>query len=338
MLDIPLTVLPISGTGDDMITWQQIPGVGSYRLMKDGKWVSSSYDGSKTTWRVKRGQSYLLRAYGTVVAEGVHPAAPATVPKPPVLSNPVVWKPKRGDSHWWRPDMNTDLIVEVTEELEPYGGGAAFALNGARNVRVDGELKCHCEHLREPGQSNDANYAAYLLNVADTFWVESVDLGGPGCTNGFAIAAPQMDFQVLAAKMDVMHPVWHVADGARVEAHTDAVQSWAGPYTLSMWNTVIRTCGTVIQVMPNQYGYTPIGQWLTHGFAAAQVRNPLSDEMPFALAKNCAQKWAWDQKDCTIAPLGTPFGANGWPGDGQAGWTPGNNKGWPVTGEPWTVS
>lgn len=81
MRDIPLTVTPASPT-DDLISWQPVPGVGSYRLMRDGKWISSSYDGAKTTWRVRRGQAYLVRAFGGVIAEGIYPSVvpPSGVP------------------------------------------------------------------------------------------------------------------------------------------------------------------------------------------------------------------------------------------------------------------
>ncbi len=73
MINIPLTVTPKSG-GNDLISWTAVSGVGSYRLMRDGKWISSSYDGAKTTWLVKRGQTYELWAYGAVIAQGSFPS------------------------------------------------------------------------------------------------------------------------------------------------------------------------------------------------------------------------------------------------------------------------
>ena len=84
MIDVPLTVTD-AGTnqaGDplDLITWDA-RAEGAYRLRVDGKWVSSSFDGTKTSWKVKRGKAYELYAWPPQDALGVYP--PVTPPPPP---------------------------------------------------------------------------------------------------------------------------------------------------------------------------------------------------------------------------------------------------------------
>lgn len=79
MIDIHLNVRDVGG-GDDLIEWDPAnPGlVGSYRLKADGKWVSSSYDGLKSSWKVKRTpkQQYEVWAFGPQIGLGVHPPPP----------------------------------------------------------------------------------------------------------------------------------------------------------------------------------------------------------------------------------------------------------------------
>ena len=90
MTDIPLTVtVDPKNPGNDIITWTPIPGVEAYRLKVDGRWASNSFQADKTSWRTKRGDEYLVRAF-CVLAEGVHPSVvpPSQLPFPEAQLRP----------------------------------------------------------------------------------------------------------------------------------------------------------------------------------------------------------------------------------------------------------
>lgn len=343
MTDIPLTVVPISPT-DDLISWQPIPGVGSYRLMRDGKWISSSYDGTKTTWRVRRGQTYLVRAFGGVIAEGVWPAPPVQeLPLPPIANDAVVLRPKRGASRFSVP-AGRDWIAEMTDDLEQYPGGAAFSVFGGRNWRVDGEVHIHCPNILRKGQGSDEAYGFYLAH--QTGWGDcrgGFFAEGEGLAQGLVV---QMEDQVAhtivqLSNFDIRnhHPVWHVQNGAPVEVHPDGVQLVQGPWSLRLYDGVISSAGCVLQFQPhNLLRNNQIGVYEIHRFDGTQVLNPLSDEGTTALYKQDNDPgWVTNQSDVTIRPRGNVAYAL-MPSTGNVGLAGWNASGpWRNTGENWKV-
>jgi len=305
-------------------------------VVQEGKWAHS-WDGAATQHKFSPGhEPYRVQALMLGV-EGVYPhSVVGDHPSPPTLISPVTLTPRQGDSRF-NLQANQDFILDMSAgPLEQYAGGACLLVNGGRNGKTYGPIITHSPNLQGAGIGNDFGYSVYVVGLSGRLSIERHEAYGDGLAQALVLACPYGDVDVLTYRYEAMHPVWHKSSGKPAEVHTDAIQSWGGGRQVRMYDGSIYTCGSIFQVMPNQYGASPLGLWVTRRLNAVQVANPLSDEMPFALTKNSPQKWAWDQEDVWVSNLGTLAGANGWPGDGIAGWTPGASS-WPVSGEAWRV-
>lgn len=129
MTDIPLTVtVDPKNPGNDIITWTPIPGVEAYRLKVDGRWASNSFQADKTSWRVKRGQEYVVRAFGGI-AEGVYPAA---APPPPPSSLPFAEAQLRAG---FKTLTTADIPVGVSRYTLPTNDDYLIDLGGVKRDR-----------------------------------------------------------------------------------------------------------------------------------------------------------------------------------------------------------
>lgn len=293
---------------------------------------SSTLDPTVKTVRFSKPGPYSVEALGTL-SSGVWPEPVADRPAPPVLANDAITlKPRTGAARFSVPS-NTDFILDMSAgPLEQYPGGACLHVNGGRNWKTYGPIVTHSPKLQGPGIGNDYGYSVYLLGQTGRGFIDGHTADGDGLAQGLALGCPYADLDVVDFDYRCSHPVWHTSNGSPAEVHSDGIQSWGGPRSLRLYNGRIVSAGMIIQVMPNQYGASPVGQWVTHDFYGEQYIHPSSDEGTWAVFKG-GPKWAWDQKNFRVKALGT-IGAGSWTNnEGIAAWTPGNSKGWPVTGE-----
>lgn len=284
----------------------------------------------------------LLSKIGVVVPPPIPPPL-NDYPTRPVLNNPIIYHPTNTGGRVINPGGKDYIIVAPPYPLEQIptanSNNAILNIRGGGNGYIEGPLRIKMNIKQGTnGYGNGFGYGIYFTDNIGRFWADDVQIAGPGCAQGVVFfnnlsnANPIAQFMRL--HIEAMHPVWHKAKGAPAEVHSDAMQSYGGPYSLQLFDTTLVTCGTALQMTVRQHGIPPIGSWITHRMNCRYVANPLSDERPYILAKyGGGVKWPWEQKD--VWTHAGNYTSDNWATNSIKGWNPGGS--YPVTGEAWHI-
>jgi hypothetical protein len=124
---------------------------------------------------------------------------------------------------------------------------------GGRNITIVGGEIFKDTPITSSEDASDA-YGLYLKGQTGTVHVEGMWIHGRGVGQALVLDEGNgATVDVEHCRLESLHPVGYV--------HTDAIQTWRGPYRLLLSYVTIRTAGVGLQTMPNQFGRVDLGSW-----------------------------------------------------------------------------
>ncbi len=244
---------------------------------------------------------------------------------PPALTNPITVQASNSNSVF---DFaaGQDYIVRMPSTPLTVRGG--LVLRGGRNVVViGGEIRQDVQATT--GGSAALQYGIYSVDQTGTLHIEGLYVHGQGIGQALVLAQGSgATVQVQNCRFESLHPVGYV--------HTDAIQSWAGPNVLRLYNVTLKSSGLSLQMQPFEHSAAAVGQWhyervnMEHLTQAAPALNKSNGTIsgtpggPF---------WPEVHTDLWLKPhpaYAYPIHVN-WQYN-PAGWNPGGNAG-TITGQ-----
>ena len=170
----------------------------------------------------------------------------------------------------------------------------------------------------------DLQYGIYSMNQTGTLHIEGVTIHG---TASGRRSCSRRD-RVRPFRCRTHASSRCIPSGG---VHTDAIQSWAGPYALRLYNVTLRSSGLSLQVQPYEYFSGSLGQWhyerVEHGaLDACRARTQQDGRGRVVVARGAQGLWLKP-----IRATATRFTSTG--STTRSGWNPGGNAG-TITGEP----
>jgi chitodextrinase len=258
---------------------------------------------------------------------------------PPALSNPVTINVTDATRYY---ELNPGQDYVVKMPATPLGrntrqGYPALWLAGGRNVVIiGGEIKI--DELATPSLGSFNQRGLVLSGQTGTVHVEGLWIHGNGMAQAVSIdngRGPLGTVQIQNSRLETMHPVWHTANGAPVEVHTDSIQSWAGPTVLKLYQDTIISTGNVLQFQPRKYiSNHPLGQW-----DYRRVNFVNTTPASYALWKQFGP-WAEYHEELWVkTDPSHPWASQqaAWANEATCWpcWNPGGP--WPITGQPFNI-
>lgn len=343
-------------SGKIELSWTPDTTCFGYRFYRDGVAVSKSTNSSQGKTNFAEETDGKSHRYGVAraleqISESVE--FPATTPDPPpvgdyrwspfTLTNPItINAPATGP---WHPSLqaNQDYIIKMPPVPMTYngtsGGAPCISLNSGRFINFANGGHITRTSKIPPGTTGNVIGLEITSGVtggvdvrdflADGFWGQAVQFGLQSATDKPII-------QIQNTRLEADHPTQYPpAVPSSAEVHTDALQSYGGPYQLRMDKVTLRARGSLLQIQPhNLQRNSPIGLWEFHRVNAVMTDGSTGN---YALWKNYDQPLAWpiEQSDVWVDTKAYLMWANRDPWPTRIGWDPG--PGWDIRGENWHV-
>lgn len=353
-----MIVLRKAGETPTTITleWDPVAGASGYRFQSAGtapKW-SHTWDGTRTTVRFAKGQEpYRVEALGALDA-GVYPAPAVPTGRlkwaPPVLANPTtitVTNANRAFGENAAPlPRDRDYIFRLAE---PITAGTVQIVGGRHVVIVGGEINLDGKEKPCGSFVNNNVIGLQLGAQAGICHLEGLHIHGRGMAQGIVFWAVAGTYtttlRLQNCRIEALEKV------ATSGAHTDAIQLYAGPNRLELFQNTIVSRGPCLQLQTYDLAADAMPTPEMHWFERTNCRqldqsgncpDPPPYHRAWFLTKNLkgassSQKpWPQHNQDFWLDEInGQDYNAGGTSGDAKAaGWNPPGASGYVVTGEP----
>ncbi len=213
-----------------------------------------------------------------------------TVPRPPELTAPSTITVSNDNSRLFLADGKDYVLKLPSSPLTAKGG--LWVVGGRNVVIVGGEIAAN-EPIDSSSEISDA-YGLYLKNQTGTVHVEGLWIHGRGI--GQAIVLDEGEgatVQVVRCRLEPLQPVGRV--------HTDAIQTFRGPFRLRLSNVTIKTAGVGLQTMPHQFGPIRLGSW---EYRRVDIEQTTPDAYALWKAPHAGGYWREVHEDFWVANLG----------------------------------
>jgi hypothetical protein len=349
------------------LAWSPVAGAKGYRFTVDGK-VSHTWNGSRTTVRVAKTATAVLVEALDVADSGswpppVQPPPPSGLkwPRPtlaPGFETHHVSNQNLGFGWSGQPlDYNKDHLFVFDEVVT---AGTVYTYGGRNLVFVGGEV--NLDGKEKPcGQFVNENVIGLQIQAhAGVCHLEGLWLHGKGMAQGLVVWAGNGKWQSTVRLQNCrLESLEKVAGNG---AHSDAIQLYAGPNRLELYNVTLRSRGPCLQLQT--YDLAAAGMPVPAGHHFERVNCEQLDQAgncpdhrppggAYALwkgLKNAGGRAAWpahnadcwiDCANATSLQYGYTAWADGFNGGSDdphwGGWNPPGQSIWAglITGEAW---